>query len=123
MANSHASKLDCERPASGLPRPNPCPRVGGLEPLVALRAKLAALLRASTSERLPGGHWVVICPEDLLGQLAEATGRIDRFLQDQRRGRASQSTDAVEVASANGLTVTIKLPLWLVTRAGPLEVR
>ena len=67
MANSHAFGFDHER-AAGRLRPIQRPPAGGLEPLAALRNKLAALVRASTSERWPAGHWVVICPEDLLGR-------------------------------------------------------
>jgi hypothetical protein len=114
MANSHAFGLDHERAAGSL-RPIQRPPAGGLEPLAALRNKLAALVRASTSERLPAGHWVVICPEDLLGHLAEATSHVDRFLNELHA--------SVEVASGEGLTVTIRLPPWLVARAEPLPVR
>jgi signal transduction histidine kinase len=92
MAASYVSSLD-ERPAGWLPRPIERPTVRGLEPLAALRAKLAALVTESTSERLPAGHWVVICPEDLLGHLAEATSCVDKCLQELRRNRASQSTE------------------------------
>jgi len=94
MANSRAFGLDCERAADWLPRPIQQPPASGLEPLVALRTKLAALVRESTSERLPAGHWVVICHEDLLGHLAEAASHVDRFLQDLRRSRALQSAEA-----------------------------
>lgn len=94
MVNSHAFSVDDERAAGWLPRPIQRPLGSGLEPLAALRAKLAALVRASTSERLPAGHWLVICPEDLLGHLAEATSHVDEFLQELRRSRASQSTEA-----------------------------
>src|SRR5262245_15230410 len=79
MANSYASKLGYEHAAGWLPRPIQRPSVSGIEPLAALRAKLAALVRESTTERLPAGHWVVICPEDLLGHLAEATSHVDEF--------------------------------------------
>jgi len=58
-----------------------------------MRAKLATLVRESTSERLPTGHWLVICPEDLLGQLVEAAGHLDRFLEDFFRARAAQSAE------------------------------
>lgn len=93
MANSYASRLDYEHAAGWLPRPIQRPPQGGIEPLAALRAKLAALVRESTSERLPAGHWVVICPEDLLGYLAEATGDVDKLLQDSRRSRVSQTAE------------------------------
>jgi hypothetical protein len=90
MGNSYASKLNYEQAASWLPRPTQRTPMAGLEPLAALRAKLAALVRESTSERLPAGHWVVICPEDLLGYLAEATGHVDKFLQESGCRRASE---------------------------------
>jgi signal transduction histidine kinase len=94
MADSHALSLDYERPAGWPPRAIRRPPAGALEPLAALRNKLVELMRQSTSERLPAGHWVVICPEDLLGNLAEATIQVDRFLQELRRSRASLSTEA-----------------------------
>lgn len=91
MAKSHAFKLDYERSAGWLLDPIQRPPADALQPLAALRSKLAALVRESTSERLPAGHWVVICPEDLLGRLAEATSHVDRVLDGLRRGRASRS--------------------------------
>jgi len=92
MADSYAFCVDYERPGNLL-RIQP-PPASALEPLAALRTKLAALVRQSTSERLPTGYWVVICPEDLLGHLAGATSQVDRFLQELRRTRTSQSTGA-----------------------------
>jgi signal transduction histidine kinase len=93
MANSYASSLHYGRPAAAVPRPAHRPPLGGLEPLAALRARLAALVRESTTERLPAGHWVVICPEDLLGHLAEAMSHVDKFFHELRGSRASQSTE------------------------------
>jgi hypothetical protein len=115
MVKSLAFKLDYERSAGWLLDPIQRPPAGGLEPLAALRNKLAALVRASTSERLPAGHRVVICPEDLLGHLAEAMSHVDKLLN---------GLDAsVEIAAGQGLTVTIKLPPWLVTCTDALAVR
>jgi len=93
MATSHASCLDHDHPAGSPRRVARRPLADGLEPLAALRTKLATLVLESTSERLPAGHWVVICPEDLLGHLAEATSHVDKLLQDLLRSRASQSTE------------------------------
>jgi signal transduction histidine kinase len=53
-----------------------------LAALAAAQAKLANLLRESTSERLPTGHWLVICPEDFLGQVADANNHLERLLRE-----------------------------------------
>jgi hypothetical protein len=114
MADSYASSLD-ERPAGWLPRPIERPTLRALEPPAALRAKLAALVTESTSERLPAGHWVVICPDDLLGHLAEATSCADQCSWSIEH-RLTELDAAVEITSAQGLAVTSKLPPWLVAR-------
>jgi signal transduction histidine kinase len=117
MANSHAFSLDCERPPGWLPRALQRPPASGPEPLTALRTKLAALVRASTSERLPSGHWVVICPEDLLGHLAEATSHVDKVLQELRRNRASRSAEAA------GQRLFDRVRALCVRFAGETEIR
>ena len=64
-------------------------RSSALEAIAAIQTNLATLVRESTSERLPVGHWIVICPEDLLGRIVDATVRVEGLIHELRHARAS----------------------------------
>ena len=64
-------------------------RSGLLEAIATIQTQLATLVRESTSERLPAGHWIVICPEDLLGRIVDATVRVEGLIHELRHARTS----------------------------------
>ena len=58
---------------------------GPLRELTAIEAILTRLVLLSTDQRLPAGHWLIVCPEDLLAQLVEAIVLVQRTAHDVRR--------------------------------------